>query len=216
MPAATYSCPLCGWRFHLFYYQDNNRAYRQCERCSLVFVEPQYHLSPMLEKAEYDLHENSPEDLAYRKFLSRLCQPLLALIGPGDQGLDFGCGPGPTLSVIMAEAGFTMNLYDIFYYKNPQALNQTYDFITATEVVEHLFQPGKLFSQLWGLLPVTGVLGLMTKLLSDVSSFSSWHYKNDLTHVCFYSRECFEYLAQSLNAQLTIIGDDVIILVKQA
>ena len=34
------------------------------------------------EKAQYDLHENDPYDLGYRKFLSRLTDPLLAKLPP--------------------------------------------------------------------------------------------------------------------------------------
>ena len=33
------------------------------------------------------------------------------------RGLDFGCGPGPALTLLMEEAGFAkMNLYDPFYF----------------------------------------------------------------------------------------------------
>ncbi|MGB2360319.1 MAG: methyltransferase, partial [Porticoccaceae bacterium] len=62
-------------------------------------------MSSAAEKAIYDQHQNSPDDLQYRRFLSRLTEPLLERLGPCSRGLDFGCGPGPTLSVMMAEQG---------------------------------------------------------------------------------------------------------------
>lgn len=217
MPAVdvTYSCPLCEWRDVQHYFQDINRAYKHCTRCGLVFVDGQYHLSPAQEKAEYDLHLNSPDDPAYRAFLSRLCTPLLSRLEPGAKGLDFGCGPGPALSHMLSEAGFDIEIYDINYFKDLSVLEKPYDFVTATELVEHLHEPGKIFRQLWALLHPGGCLGLMTKLLIDVEAFSNWHYKNDPTHVCFYSRDCFKYIAGLLNAELSIVGADVIILTKR-
>jgi 16S rRNA G1207 methylase RsmC len=33
--------------------------------------------------------------------------------------LDFGCGPGPTLSILLAEQGQQVDLYDPFYHDDP-------------------------------------------------------------------------------------------------
>jgi hypothetical protein len=210
----TQCCPLCEGRGIKDYYRDLKRAYKQCDQCGLVFVDSHYRLTPVQEKAEYDLHRNSIDDRAYRAFLSRLFIPMQALLKPGANGLDFGCGPGPALSNIFSEAGFDIAVYDINYFKDRSVLEQPYDFVTATELVEHLYEPGKVFRQLWSLLPAGGCLGLMTKLLIDLEAFSKWHYKNDPTHVCFYSRDCFKYIARMFNADLSIIGSDVIILTK--
>ena len=216
MPAVDlrYSCPLCEGRDIQHYCRDTKRVYKLCGRCGLVFVDSQYHLTPAQEKSEYDLHRNSPDDPAYRNFLSRLLIPLLSRLEPGAKGLDFGCGPGPALSHMLSEAGFDMEIYDINYFKDASVLEQSYDFVTATELVEHLHEPGKIFHQLWSLLPRGGCLGLMTKLLIDVEAFFNWHYKNDPTHVCFYSRDCFKYIAGMMNADLSLVGKDVIILTK--
>lgn len=208
------SCPLCEGQGIKHYHRDIKRAYRQCGRCGLVFVDSHYYLSPAREKAEYDLHQNSIDDPAYRTFLSRLFIPMQALLKPGAKGLDFGCGPGPALSNMFSEAGFDINVYDMYYFKDRSVLQQSYDFVTATELVEHLYEPGKVLHQLWSLLPRGGCLGLMSKLLIDLESFSKWHYKNDPTHVCFYSRDCFKYIANMINADLSIVGEDVIILTK--
>jgi 2-polyprenyl-3-methyl-5-hydroxy-6-metoxy-1,4-benzoquinol methylase len=208
-------CPLCaGTRIRPFH-QDRRRDYLQCADCRLVFVPPAQRLSAEAEKAEYDLHRNDPADGGYRRFLSRLADPLLARLAPHSCGLDFGCGPGPTLSLMLAEAGHRVALYDPFYARDPQVLvGQQYDFITATEVVEHLHHPGRELEQLWRLLRPGGVLGLMTKLVIGADAFARWHYKNDQTHVCFFSRETFQWLAASWGAQLEILGKDVILLTR--
>ncbi|MFA0697998.1 class I SAM-dependent methyltransferase, partial [Vibrio sp. 10N.222.49.C9] len=87
-----------------------------------------------------------------RKFLSRVQIPLAERIGSHKQGLDFGCGPGPTLSLMMQEAGHDVDLYDLYYYPDTKVLNKRYDFITATEVIEHLYQPDVVWAQWMSML----------------------------------------------------------------
>ena len=52
----------------------------------------------------------------------------------------------------------------------------------------------------------------MTKLALDRDAFFGWHYKDDPTHIAFYSRETFEYLSGFWSAGLEIIGNDVIVM----
>lgn len=213
MLAAT-PCPLCETVSSRFYYQDRRRDYYQCTQCELVYVRPEQRLSAEQEKAEYDLHQNSPEDKGYRLFLSRIADPLMDRLAVGSCGLDFGCGPGPTLSLMLKQAGMEMNVYDVFYHANSQALTRSYDFITATEVVEHLHQPGQVIRQLWRLLTDGGLLAIMTKRVLGPEAFANWHYKNDPTHVCFFSEETFFWLAKTLKAELSFIDKDVVFLSK--
>lgn len=207
-------CPLCGGVEHREFGRDARRHYLRCERCALVWVPPEYYLDRAQERSEYDKHENQPDDPGYRKFLNRLCQPLLAVLQPASQGLDFGCGPGPALAHMLRDAGHRVDLYDSFYYPDSSVLANAYDFVSATEVVEHLHQPGAELARLWGMLRGGGVLAIMTKLVLDESAFSLWHYKNDPTHVCFFSVETWQWWARQMDAQLEILGADVILLQK--
>ena len=210
----NHTCPLCDINRGEEYFVDRRRTYLFCATCHLVFVPPTYFVSPEEEKSTYDHHQNSPEDQEYRRFLSRLFLPMHDLLGPGKHGLDFGSGPGPTLSVMFKEAGYPMATYDHFYAHNPEVLTTSYDFITATEVVEHLHAPGRVLHQIWTLLKPGGYLGLMTKLVLDRKAFANWHYKNEPTHVCFFSRPTFEWLATQWQAELQFIGKDVIVFRK--
>jgi hypothetical protein len=54
----------------------------------------------------------------------------------------------------------------------------------------------------------------MTKQVIDRTSFASWHYKNDPTHISFFSQATFSYLAEVWGASPEYMGDDVIILRK--
>ena len=207
-------CPLCGYARVSDYAKDGLRSYLQCKECRLVFVAQQFHLSSEDERAVYDLHRNSPDDPGYRQFLSRLADPLLERLAPNSCGLDFGSGPEPTLSVILAEQGHQMSVYDPYYAPNQQALADRYDFITSTEVVEHLAAPGQELNRLWALLKPGGWLGIMTKLVVNRTAFGSWHYKNDPTHISFFSMQTFQYLAQRWETHAELFGKDVILMNK--
>ena len=209
--SSTQNCPLCGLSEHRHYHSDKKRDYLQCSRCELVFTPANFYLSPEQERAEYEKHENSSADLGYRRFLSRLSAPLSNRLTSGASGLDFGCGPGPALADMMAEQGFTMENYDPFFANKPKLLSKQYDFVCATEVVEHLHQPQQVFEQLFKCLKPNGLLGIMTKRVISQAAFSRWHYKNDPTHVCFYSVASFEFIADKFKAKLSIEGDDVVI-----
>lgn len=210
-----YCCPLCETpESSSHFYSDSKRNYYRCSRCNLIHVLPYQHLSPEEERKEYDKHQNAPEDEGYRKFLSRLFILLNNQLRPGSHGLDFGSGPGPTLSVMLEETGHYMNLFDPFYAPDKDVLSMQYDFITASEVVEHFHDPASELELLWSLLKPGGWLGIMTKLALDIEAFSKWHYKNDLTHVCFFSKETMEYLAHQWNTEFRLFGKDIILFQK--
>lgn len=208
----TSICPLCAnpdiWHFH----RDPKRDYYRCPGCLLVFVLSQQHLSLSQEKAIYDLHHNTVGDPGYTAFLSRLATPLLARIPENSVGLDFGCGPGPALAALFTANGHTVHLYDPFYANHPEQLQQAYTFVLCTEVVEHFRNPKQACDRLLNLVEPGGWLGIMTKLVIDADAFAKWHYKNDPTHVAFFSRPTFDWLASQYGCQLEFIGNDVIIL----
>lgn len=207
-------CPLCGNADSRPYHRDRRRTYRQCPRCALVFVPPQFHLPPEAEKAEYDRHENALDDPGYRRFLSRMAEPMLARLSPAAYGLDFGCGPAPLLAELFRQAGHRMAVYDLYYTNNPAALTESYDFITCTETLEHLARPAGIFARWLELLAPGGLLGIMTKRVQDHAAFCRWHYIHDPTHVAFYAEATFKFLAHEHGLALEIIGPDVVILQK--
>lgn len=207
-------CLLCNNQDTAEFCKDSKRIYYRCPVCQLIFVPPVFHLAEIAEKAEYDLHQNNPEDLQYRKFLNRIFQPLKEKLTPGSIGLDFGSGPGPTLSVMFKELGYRVKLYDKFYSPDDSVFRQQFDFITATEVVEHLRNPQSDLQRLWDCLKPGGWLGFMTKLALGTEEFKKWHYKNDMTHICFFSEDTFKWLADQWQAELVFADKDVILLKK--
>lgn len=207
-------CPLCKYSHSNFYHRDKKREYLQCQQCQLVFVTQQYLPSLEQEKSEYDLHQNSAEDAGYRKFLARLSSPLLERLKPHSQGLDFGCGPGPALHLDFVDAGHNMWLFDPIYMPQPELENQQFDFITCTEAIEHFHQPFKQWQMWMQILKPQGWLAIMTKRVTDQQAFSQWHYKNDQTHVCFFSDFTFNWLATRYGLTLEFIAKDVVLMQK--
>ncbi len=209
------NCPLCkNNKINKDYHRDKLRRYYQCLSCQLVIVPKQFHLSGKDEKALYDIHQNNPEDFGYRKFLSRTMDPLLLRLSlkktEEPVGLDFGCGPGPVLSEMAKEERITVHNYDPLYYPFPELLKNKYDFITMTEVIEHVSKPLSLLTLLGSLMKSNATLAVMTKRVSSQEKFKNWHYKNDPTHICFYSMETFYWIASKFNWQLEEVDKDVV------
>jgi hypothetical protein len=208
-------CPLCQHLNPNVFYSDRDRTYFQCPNCALIFVARDDLLSAREEKARYDLHQNNPDDLGYRQFLSQLSQPLINRLGPPPaHGLDFGSGPEPAFALMLKEQGYAMTCYDPYYAPDTAPLQTTYDFVTCTETFEHFYHPGEEWNLLLSLLKPYGWLGIMTKLIDHLDQFPKLHYINDLTHVSFYSRKTFQFMAQKENIAVEFIGDNVILMQK--
>lgn len=212
--APAHACPVCEARSLTPFREVDEKRYLRCGVCEATVMAPECRLAGEDERAVYELHENNPEDIGYRRFLSKLADPLRPKLTPGAQGLDFGCGPGPALARMLEAEGFGVALYDPFFYPDESALSQTYDFITCTEVVEHLYEPARVFDQLNGLLKPGGWLGVMTCFQTDDSRFDHWHYRRDPTHVVFYREATFAWLANRYGWRMESPRKDVVLLQK--
>jgi len=207
--AGRLRCPVCEQGWLQDFRSVKQQQYLRCPACQATVMAPGCRLSREQEKAIYDQHQNDPDDSGYRSFLNRLAEPLLERIPAGACGLDFGCGPGPALALMLREAGMSVSVYDPFFHPDSGALQRQYDFVTCTEVVEHLYQPARVFRQLYSLLRPGGWLGIMTCFQTDDSRFDNWHYRRDPTHVVFYRAHTLQVIADQLGLELVIPAKDV-------
>jgi len=191
---ASCACPVCTTRSGRFLSVDGQDYYR-CPTCKVRFLDPAQYLPRAAEHAEYLHHQNATDDPRYRRFLSRLADPLLARLAPASRGLDYGCGPGPALAAMLREAGHDVALYDPFFAPDPAPLGGSYDFVTCTEVAEHFHHPQQEFDRLRGMVRPGGWLAVMTCFQTEDARFAGWHYRKDPTHVVFYREATFRYLA---------------------
>jgi Methyltransferase domain len=96
----------------------------------------------------------------------------------------------------MNEAGFRTNAYDPFFADDESLLSVQYDFIACSETAEHFRDPASSWRLLASLLLPGGIIGVMTEWHRGQTPISSWRYARDPTHVSFYCRETFQFLAE--------------------
>lgn len=115
---------------------------------------------------------------------------------------------------MLREAGHDMHLYDPFFAPDPAALKRSYDFITCTEVAEHLHHPAAAFASLDKLLQPGGWLAVMTSFQTDDAGFGNWHYRQEPSHVVFYREETFRHLAKQFDWTCEIPAANVALMQK--
>ena len=190
------------------------RDYWRCECCQASFLDTRQLPVAEAEHEHYLTHENTTDDPGYRRFLAKLATPLLERLGSGQSGLDFGCGPGPALAAMFREAGHAVALYDPCFQPDRMVLTKSYDFITCTEVVEHLHRPADVFDQLGTLLRPGGWIGVMTCFQTDDDRFATWNYRRDPTHVVFYREATMRAVAAVRGWSCEIPVKDVALMQK--
>jgi len=202
-------CPLChqlGSKKVLRKLQPHfgEQVYLLCHNCDLVWTHPNGHLSVVSEVERYDQHKNDPTDNRYRAFLPPAVDAALPYISEGQSGIDFGCGPGPTLSVMLAELGYQVADFDPIYAPDSKLLTKKYDFVLCTETVEHFRDPKASWDQLMSLVKPAAPLVVMTQSRPPESGLKNWWYLNDPTHIALYSSNTMNWLAA--NYQKNIIS----------
>lgn len=192
-------CPLCAGTAAAFH-DDQHGRFLRCPGCALVFRDPAQHLAIDDEVARYREHENELDDQRYLDFLDRLAAPLAARLPAGARGLDYGCGPVPAMAMLLERRGFPTASWDPHFHPHPAALVEgaSWDFITCSEVLEHIPNPRDALDTFARLLERGGLLGVMTQFRDDSRSFESWWYRRDPTHVCLYSAATMRWIGREM------------------
>ena len=192
-PGGDESCPLCGAPGPFETVVDiRKRRDRVCGQCRLIFAEAAFLPAPETEKQRYAKHRNGLDDAGYVAFMKQALEPVLPFLKPEMRGLDYGCGHTPTLHLLLAEAGLRCENYDPFFF--PAWPAGTFDFLFATEVVEHFHRPADEWPRMLSLLKPGGILTVMTAPWEDLDAFRTWGYASDETHVAFYHRRTLEWI----------------------
>ena len=145
-------CIVCESGLIESFYTSDKKKHWKCNTCAAKFLDTIHYVDEETEKGRYLEHKNIIDDPGYRKFLSKLSDPLKDKLSPNSKGLDFGCGHGPALEDMLKSDGFEVDLYDPFFFPNQDIFTKQYDFITCTETVEHFFNPCEEFKTLDKLL----------------------------------------------------------------
>ena len=186
-------CPLCSSEAKLFY--EKTQSYFRCSTCKGIFVDEKDLSDRQTEKEVYEQHDIDTDDKGYRKFVSPITEAILKDFSSKAKGLDFGAGRSTIIWAVLSEKGYDLKNYDPLFHNDRALLEKKYDYISSCEVVEHFYKPYKEFKILKSMLQEKGKLYIMTDLY-DGRDFASWYYKNDPTHVFFYTKETFLWIVK--------------------
>lgn len=187
-------CPLCGAHSELFY-THRKKSFFQCSRCDGIFLDPAMRLSETEEKTAICITKTTPTTRVIAPTLLRLrtssseitCLRLHASILAADQiQLWRKCFRNMDLN----------RFYMIRFFPEAHLLQQTYDVIACSEVMEHFYNPLNEFVLLRRMLNPGGKLCCMTRLVLPETDFAGWFYKNDATHVFFYAPATLDYICR--------------------
>ena len=218
MPISSFNiCPLCESESTNHYFKEENghqRTFLRCKTCDLIFADPKNLLNTEIEKSRYESHNNSQRSKGYESFLRTLIDPVKKYITKESKGLDFGSGPYPMLIELFKEDGYEIEGYDPFFNPKTSLLKKMYEFVTCCEVVEHFNRPIDSFRLLCSLLNTNSILGIKTTLFKEEIEFKNWYYKNDDTHVSFYSKITIDWIAKKFGLKVLEIEDRLVIFQK--
>lgn len=170
--------------------EDNYR----CLNCHVIFKSKNIHLEAEEEERRYQFHENDASEKNYYDFLIKLIKPIEHELVNVKSHLDFGSGKSSVYQKYFKERLCESWCYDLFFYPDKNILQKQFDLVTCSEVVEHFNNPDLDWKTLVATVKSNGLLAIMTNFYTDEIDYDKWWYKNDPTHVIFYSLKTIEYL----------------------
>ena len=168
-----------------------------------------YYLDSAAEKKRYALHNNSLLNTGYVRYLESFIDSVLGFPAIFDQKnikmqeiVDYGSGPEPSLATLLQKRGFTVRCYDPYFAPEMVLPGKLADFVTCLEVAEHFKEPIKDFALIVNCIRENGFLALATHLMpaftnetEQIAFFSSWWYRQDPTHVSFFTEKALRIVA---------------------
>ncbi len=193
-----------------------SKKYYHCEAnrnngCGGFFVHKSFFDSTEEQKKRYLQHKNElniqSEKNGYRKYLEKFVSTVLTYVDDQDKNIhtlfDYGSGPSPSLVMLLEEYNQTsffsndvsIKHWDPFFYPDGDFFTNGADIVFCLEVIEHFEKPLEGFNGLAKSCAKDGLIAIQTQLAPNTfEEFKTWWYKEDSTHVSFYSlkaiKEC--------------------------
>jgi SAM-dependent methyltransferase len=195
----------------------DSRKYFRCSLCELVFIHHTQLPVREMELARYNEHNNDLSSLAYLSYLDRLAAPVVEKLAIGEiKGLDFGCGPVEGMRHLLEPRGYEISSYDPYFFPETKLINNDYDFVLCSEVVEHFFEPAKGLAEIDELVKSGGFIGISSRLYPKSSEeFRNWGYRRDPTHVVFFSELTVKWVAKKFGWELINLNSPIWIFRKR-
>lgn len=196
-----------------------NISYYKCNSCGFIQTESPY----WLEEAYNNVIAHTDVGLLNRNLLFRdiLSKMILKYFNPDRKFLDYAGGYG-IFTRLMRDNGFDFYSYDK-YCENIFARNfelkeldhqDNFELITAFEYLEHIVDP---VNEIKTLFKYSDALLFSTEIQPDygLNNINDWWYFAPETgqHISFYTKQTFEYMADSFNCNLYTNGSNLHMLI---
>ncbi len=193
------------------------KEYHKCSACCYIFLDEIFYVDETREKSHYDKHHNSFDSLGYVKMFEDLIEEFVTPHKADIKtALDFGCGRGEVLPILLERNSVLCDRYDLFYFPQKVYDSKTYDIILSTEVFEHLQNPLEVLKELLLHVREGGYLLLMSAFHpNNDDEFFKWWYIRDVTHIGFFNMATFKHLADALNLKIIKHNNKNIILFQK-
>ena len=159
---------------------DARRRYWRCRTCGGISAAAECFLDSEAQRTRYLLHRNTLDSAGYEAFLR--------------------CGPEPALIELMRRSifpGADIRGWDPFFFPECVPFDGGADLVACLEVAEHFEDVDSSFAGLCRLCRPGGIAAVGTmEVPADDGAFLSWWYKEDCTHVSFYSRKAISAAAR--------------------
>jgi hypothetical protein len=183
------------------FFIDQRRTFTICNDCELVFVPESGHCSIEDEKKRYALHDNRVDNNGYVRFLDEIVDVVGSIHYPGQRILDFGCGKHAVLGELLHRKGYECDSYDPLYGIGMACHSKRYDVVVLCEVVEHLRRLNDETVIIKNMLDPQGKVVVRTNQYPSREEFGAWWYKEDPTHINFFSRESLIVFGRTIGCQ---------------
>ncbi len=206
---------------------EDVRPFFACNVCGLIFSDCLIS-AEAVEKHYRDQYSNTfdwiKEANGFVEWLRNMgsAVPLMSL-----SILDYGSGSG-LLTEAFRKIGFKVDCYEPMVHGefNRESYSEAYDVIILNEVVEHLEDINKTLDIVYSVLAVNGAVFIKTLLTDQLindpekfkESFKHWWYKDDPTHISFFSFLTIDYIChdrgRNLVARAISYNDNSVVLQK--
>ena len=211
------NCKICSSETERIENYKKNIIYYSCINCDFIFIDEKKINTREDEKERYLKHNNSLDNEPYVDMFKDLIDK--NIINNKDKIksiLDFGCGSVPVFVKLLKDKGFVVDKYDKYFFPAKDPLKKKYDLITLIEVIEHLKNPLNELDNLRKNLNINGFFLIKTLFHpEDKELFLKWWYKEDFTHISFFSAKTFKILANLLKMKPLIINNKDLCLLQK-
>lgn len=208
------TCLICGSQQLNSIHCSSGEVYHHCQDCDYIFLQPKFRLSSDAEKGRYLEHNNDISDPRYLQYLEKTWKKISAQVKSG-LVMDFGCGPSRGLKQVLKDQDYEVVSYDpIFYPINFEERVNQVDAVFCSEAIEHSYEPLPTFRQMNRVLKNDGWITLRTAFHPGAEAFNDWWYKDDATHVGFFSEKTLEQVAETLGWKIQHIHSPYVVFQK--